>query len=323
MRNIHVATALQAFAKNMPNLFGKDGDKGKPTLDFSSKLHSLHGLGDIPSECWPCNGVVVDMMKDAEKQKKAGVAKPYVFVDLSKFTPLGCMHDTELLNIVEEEYEEGNPLQQAMTKALGLPEKPKKSSVAFMYIGVWHAAFDTYALAAAVTGQWSMAASWAHKTVVNKIVLDPNNRKAARVGVAYDRLYRTRMAAKVAAKAPGFDQDEISMAPDRDLLEAARNIANDFTDGKVAGQATNWTQQQNGPQKAWNAGWSGQENNRKNDYDRNWKGSGRDNAAHGSKWEERGLPWMKKQNDGDRGGYKRSSQADSSVNGDHSNKRQR
>ena len=324
MVNRHVTSALEAFAKSMPNMFSKETDKTKPALDFGTKLREMHGLGEIPTECWPCNAVVVDMMKEGEKQRKNGVSKPFVYMDLAKCTPLGCMHDTELLSTFEDEYDECTPLQDAMSKALGLPEKGKKTSAGVMFIGQWHNTYDAYALAAAVTGQWSLAASWAHKTLICKIATDPAlDRRGGRVAVTYDRLYRTRMAAKVAAKAPGFEQNTIAMAPDRELLDTAKNMNGEGPLGRNQTYGPQQQQPPNGASKEWSVGWQGQQNGRNNESGSAGKAQYGQQTTYASKWEQKGLPWIKKQENGGREDNKRNYETSHSAGSNYNAKRHR
>ena len=100
------------------------------------------------------------------------MTRPFVFVDVRRFEPAwaesGESPDSE------SEEEERSETAQEVQKVLGLTKKKPKTTLPIMQ---WISAFDHYAVAAAVTQQWSFAASYGHKMACLKLA-----RKAKQYG---------------------------------------------------------------------------------------------------------------------------------------------
>ena len=95
----------------------------------------------------------------------------------------------------------------------------------------WISAFDRYAMAAAVTGEWSFAGAMAHKDIVMQasfrahvcllvclfvvfaqIMYDaPTKGNRNFLGIVYDKMARSKWAQRAAANEPGFDVNVVCL----------------------------------------------------------------------------------------------------------------
>jgi hypothetical protein len=176
-----VDTALAKIAELVPK------PEEKLTVDIGATLEQVNMKGLNP-DVWPRPAAVNALATDGAKQKKTGIAHPYVLADLRKFVPLWMATDKELEDQGDEESakEQGSTAVAELTKAFGLPVSKKKNHA--MSISHWSAAFDAYALAAASVKQWSFTAAYAHKCVVLKLAGDSYAEgRSVAVAVLYER----------------------------------------------------------------------------------------------------------------------------------------
>jgi hypothetical protein len=104
---------------------------------------------------------VDQLATDAKKLKEKGVKQPFVYTEVKRFLPAWATE--EGANEGSESEDEPSELEQKLNAALGVGKKKPKGTMSLVQ---WVAAYDSYALAAAATDQWSYAASYAHKAPV-------------------------------------------------------------------------------------------------------------------------------------------------------------
>jgi hypothetical protein len=86
------------------------------------------------------------------------VKQPFVYTEVKRFLPAWATE--EGANEGSESEDEPSALEQKLNAALGVGKKKPKGTMSLVQ---WVAAFDSYALAAAATDQWTYAAAYAHK----------------------------------------------------------------------------------------------------------------------------------------------------------------
>ena len=200
-----VACLIKALKKEDPTIH----------VDVGSKLRAV-SLGDFPHHLWPGSEAVDDMACRVKKQSKKGIAKPFVYMEVSKFLPPWATVGRATAD--EESEGEGSFAAAQLAKAMSLPTKRKEKPLKFTE---WCAAFDRYAIAACITGQLTFAAACSHKDVVLQVSARTHgkcNVAPTRVAVLYDERARKAWAEKAAAGVADFDISVAAAKVDEELL---------------------------------------------------------------------------------------------------------
>ena len=229
-------------ASELAKVLGKPEKEEKVIVDVGPGLSTV-SLTGLDADFWPRPTAVNSLATEGAKLKKQGVAQPYVFADLRKFVPLWLSSDKQ-----EEDdtaVEDRKSAAAELLEELGRSKARKPMST--MSFPRWSAAFDQYAVAAAVTKQWSYVASFTHKAVVGKLASEKE--RPVGVAVIYDELVRQRIATRVASKAPGFSQDTPVTEVDRNMLERAQAVYKDRADTPGHSYGARWSGQAAAPKQ--------------------------------------------------------------------------
>ena len=136
-------------------------------------------LRDLPADLWPRPSAVNQLATEAAKQKKKGATTPFVYADVKKFVPEWATGA------------EGYQGESGSDEDARATRKRTKNTLPMLQ---WVAAYDSYAVAAAIAGQWNYAASFAHKAVCLQIANDAKTYgRHPAVAVVYDELVRKRL----------------------------------------------------------------------------------------------------------------------------------
>ena len=128
-------------------------------------------LQGLPHTCWPKSAMVDVLASEVAKKKlKDQIASPYIFQEMEKYAPSWA----NVKRNPETENEEG-----ANAKKLDL--------------AVWAAAFDKYAISAALTEQMTFATAMVHKDLCLQTGFQAHLEEPPRgrlLGVWYDEVVR-------------------------------------------------------------------------------------------------------------------------------------
>ena len=162
-------------------------------------------------QAWPPMNAVEELAGKIHKIEKKGARGRFILADLKKsvrFVLTLCSHcvlyccrflpafcpDYKAVETDHEEAGDKEQVRESLVKLLGTkdaaPDKPKKSEYK-LQLPFWLAAWDSYALAAAVLGQMQYKAALQHKLVVQEVAADASagGRKQL-LGVIYDEVAR-------------------------------------------------------------------------------------------------------------------------------------
>jgi hypothetical protein len=250
--------------------------KEKPHLKVSEELPRLTLKGLHPT-LWPKGAAGDELLQQVEKQKERSVAKPFPYVDLRHYLPTWCAEGRKQ----DEEDTDTEPNDTAMhlAKALGVQTKRAKPHLTLLQ---WCAAFDRYAVAAAVAGVWDYTCALKHKDNCLKLTEEARAKgtKGA-VGMAYDVLARKQWAEYAYSAVDGFEVNASSLKLDAALVAQAENDAQQS--GKGSGKGGKGS---DGSGKGYQG--KGHDWNRSRDWSS--RDSWGDNDSAG---EKRKLPWNK------------------------------
>ena len=88
----------------------------------------------------------------------------------------------------------------------------------------WVAAYDRYAIASTVAGEWSFASAAAHKDVVLQVCAGSALKKRKPfLGLIYDKLARKQWERRASQNEEGFDVNEVCRKLDSDIMALAQD----------------------------------------------------------------------------------------------------
>lgn len=218
-----------AFAKEQ-----KEREDLTKHIDLGAQLKKMD-LNGLSRLCWPAGHLVDSLASDAAKLKRKNIAKPFVYVEVSKFLPDWC---SGMNTCVEPEPETKSPAVEELARLIlkdTAPPKQKKS----LNMLQWQVAFDGLAVAAAAAGQWKFVSAMGHKQVCLKVAAGADREKGRKwsLAILYDQLCRKSWAERAYTGDDSLDVDRECSVLDVSVLQAAKDLydQNTFSENSQKG----------------------------------------------------------------------------------------
>ena len=158
--------------------------KEKPKLEVASKLAKLN-LGRLDHDQWPLQKEADELLEAVEKQRARGVKFPCPHADLRRFAPAWCASLAEQ----KEDSDDDNEVSETAKnfgKTLGVKVARDKRHLTVVQ---WVAAFERYAVAAAVAECYEYDALLKHKDNVMRLAEECRAKgKPTATALVYDEL---------------------------------------------------------------------------------------------------------------------------------------
>eukprot|EP00973_Karenia_brevis_P091852 12409470-Karenia_brevis.AAC.1 len=168
---------------------------------------------------------VTELAGKLKKFSKRGSDR-FIFADLKKFLPTCCPE----FRAVEDDFEEEGDRQSVKDSLVKLLEckgdsaRDKKKTDYKLQLAYWMAAWDSYALAAAVLGQMKFETAIRHKRNCLEIAANaPAGKRRQLLGVIYDELARKEWEDKSAKLGSRFDINMVAGVVCGDILRRAKD----------------------------------------------------------------------------------------------------
>lgn len=175
--------------------------KQLPALDMTKAIEECGLANVIPQDNWPPANACRELLRKVLELEKNGVKRPFVVADLKKFLPSWC---PESVPVLETDAGDCDGLPDKYKAVQGKGNKRRcsvfvRGGRSYIVVGFlrrlellpWTIAWDSYAVAAAMTRQLEYASAMVHKCQVLEVAVGAQgSERSALLGVLYDEVSR-------------------------------------------------------------------------------------------------------------------------------------
>ena len=175
-------------------------------------------MAKLDHEQWPLQKEADELLDSVEKQKTRGVKYPCPYVDLRKFAPAWCATFADKPDDADSDNEPSETARH-LGRALGVRMSHEKRHLTVVQ---WMAAYDRYAVAAAVAGCYTYDALLKHKDNTMRLAEECRTKgKPTALALVYDETLRRDCDNKQYSGLPDFDPNKALRTLSRELVEKA------------------------------------------------------------------------------------------------------